>query len=148
MPTPALQFLRRMWVVNNALESLSAAMLTKIGVTGPQRLVVRTIGTLGQVSAGQLARELRLHPSTLTGLLQRLEARGFVVRTRDPDDARRVLLTLADSGRTLDTLKGGTVEAAMERAVASLSPEEGEVVQRWLEVFAAELANERKGLLG
>jgi DNA-binding MarR family transcriptional regulator len=148
MPTPALQFLRRMWVVNNALESLSSAMLAKLGVTGPQRLVVRTIGTLGQVSAGQLARELRLHPSTLTGLLQRLEARGFVVRTRDPDDARRILLTLAESGRTLDTLKGGTVEAAMERAVASLSPEEGAVVQRWLEVFAVELANERKGLLG
>jgi DNA-binding MarR family transcriptional regulator len=137
-----------MWVVNNALESLSSAMLAKLGVTGPQRLVVRTIGTLGQVSAGQLARELRLHPSTLTGLLQRLEARGFVVRTRDPDDARRILLTLAESGRTLDTLKGGTVEAAMERAVASLSPEEGAVVQRWLEVFAVELANERKGLLG
>jgi DNA-binding MarR family transcriptional regulator len=44
-------------------------MIGEVGVTGPQRLVLRVVGLFPGMSAGELATVLRVHPSTLTGVL-------------------------------------------------------------------------------
>jgi DNA-binding MarR family transcriptional regulator len=50
---------------------------------------------------GRLAEGLALECSTLTPLLQRLEAAGLVNRTRDPANARQVIVALTDAGRAM-----------------------------------------------
>jgi DNA-binding MarR family transcriptional regulator len=117
---PVLSFMRALWGVNHGLESTSRRMKTRIGVTGPERMVIRLVGRYPAISAGELARILRVHPSTLTGLLKRLTRRGLLVRTADSTDARRALLALAPKGATVDKLRRGTVEAALTAALASL----------------------------
>jgi DNA-binding MarR family transcriptional regulator len=62
------------------------------------------------VSAGLLADTLKLHPSTLTGVLQRLERRGLLTRTVDGSDRRRVHLSLTDRGRATTRVARGSVE--------------------------------------
>ena len=52
------------------------------GVTGPQRLVIRIVGRFPGIPAGQLAATLRIHPSTVSDVVQRLERRGLIQRTR------------------------------------------------------------------
>ncbi len=84
-----LEFLRALWGLNHALESASRRMKGRLGVTGPERMVVRLVGRSPRISAGHLARILQVHPSTLTGLLKRLVARGILARTADAADARR-----------------------------------------------------------
>jgi DNA-binding MarR family transcriptional regulator len=121
---PVLSFLRSLWDVNHALESTSRRMQVRFGVTGPERMVLRLVGRYPRISAGDLARVLRVHPSTLTGLLRRLARRGLLVRRPDPSDARRALFTLTARGRTLDKLRHGTVEAAVREALRSLTPRE------------------------
>lgn len=79
------EFLSTLWELHNALQSLSKRMLRRIGLTGPQRLVVRVLGRAPGASAGQLARSLHLHASTLTGILRRLEEKRFVIPTARPD---------------------------------------------------------------
>jgi MarR family transcriptional regulator, organic hydroperoxide resistance regulator len=117
-----LDFMRLLWGVNHALEAWSKRMDATIGVTGPQRLVVRIVGQYPGISAGRLAEVLHVHPSTLTGILGRLERRGILKRSADPDDRRRALFGLTAQGRKLDGLRTGTVEAAVRRALKDLSP--------------------------
>jgi DNA-binding MarR family transcriptional regulator len=119
---PVLGFLRALWGVNPALESASRCMRALLGVTGPERMVVRLVGRYPGISAGDLARVLLVHPSTLTGLLKRLVARGILNRRADSVDARRALFSLTPRGAALDVVKKGTVEASLTVALASLPP--------------------------
>lgn len=118
-----LDFLRLLWAVDHALQRKSKRMEATLGVTGPQRLVIRIVGRFPGMVAGDLARALHVHPSTLTGVLQRLEGRGLIRRRSDPDDARRSLLWLTAKGSKFDVEIEGTVEAATSGALASFSPE-------------------------
>ncbi|HTO96097.1 MAG TPA: MarR family transcriptional regulator [Myxococcales bacterium] len=113
-----LDFMRMLWAVDHALQSASKRMEATFGLTGPQRLVVRIVGRFPGIAAGRVAEILHVHPSTLTGILKRLEARGALQRKPDPRDARRALLTLTAKGRKLDVVRTGTVEQAVRRVLA------------------------------
>src|SRR3954470_12129947 len=113
-----LDFMRLLWAVDHALQSASKRMETSFGVTGPQRLVLRIVGRFPGIAAGRVAEILHVHPSTLTGILKRLETRGMLQRKADPRDARRALFGLTPKGKKLDTVKTGTVEQAVRRVLA------------------------------
>jgi MarR family transcriptional regulator, organic hydroperoxide resistance regulator len=115
-----LDFMRLLWAVDHALQSMSKRMEASLGVTGPQRLVIRIVGRFPGISAGELADILHIHPSTLTGVLKRLEARGIIDRKIDPNDARRALFGLTAKGRDLDGLKTGTVETIVKKSLTKL----------------------------
>jgi DNA-binding MarR family transcriptional regulator len=136
---PVLEFMRALWALDHALQSASKRMETAHGVTAPQRLVVRIVGRFPGIAAGEVAEILHLHPSTLTGVLKRLESRGIVVRRSDPLDGRRALLTLSPLGRKIDTLRNGTVEASVRRALRELSPRSVRSARELADRLAAEL---------
>lgn len=134
-----LDFMRLLWAVDHGLQSMSKRMEGSHGVTGPQRLVIRLVGRYPGISAGRLAQALHIDPSTLTGILKRLEARGILKRAPDPKDGRRALFSLTTKGRDLDTLRKGTVEAAIRRALSRLSDEQIESAERVLAALGQEL---------
>jgi len=115
-----LEFMQALWALDHELQSSSKRQEAATGVTGPQRLVVRMVGRFPGLTAGQLSEILHLHPSTLTGVLKRLELRGLLARRADPADARRARLVLTAAGRAVDAARGGTVEAAVRRALGRL----------------------------
>ncbi len=117
---PVLDFMSALWALDHALQSASKRMEARLGVTAPQRLVVRIVGRFPELSPGEVADILHLHPSTLTGILQRLEERNLLARRPDPVDARRSLLRLTPKGRSIDALRTGTVETAVRRALRRL----------------------------
>lgn len=118
-----LDFMRLIWAVDHGLQRTSKRMAMTLGVTGPQRLVIRIVGRFPGLPAGHLAELLHVHPSTLTGVLKRLEGQGLLHRRADPRDGRRSLLSLSDKGRTFDVQTEGTVEAAVARTLAGIPPE-------------------------
>ena len=120
--TPVLDSLRELWALNHQLEMRSSRMLRTLGVTAQQRMVLRVVQVVGPMPAGVLARTLHVHPGTLSTSLRRLEERHLLVRRRDPGDARRVVVSLTPAGdRTARQLEG-TVEQAVEQALAEASP--------------------------
>jgi MarR family transcriptional regulator, organic hydroperoxide resistance regulator len=141
---PVLEFMKQLWAVDHGLQTISKRLESQHGITGPQRLVVRIVGRTPGISAGALAQILRMHPSTLTGILRRLETRGILTRKSDPNDARRALFALTARGRKVDTLKTGTVEAAVRRVLAR-QPNEASVAQKLLASLALELENDSAG---
>ena len=113
-----LDFMRLIWALDHALQKTSKRMRSAIGVTGPQRLVVRIVARFPGIPAGQIAQFLHVHPSTLSGILKRLEQQGLVRRRPDPKDRRRAFLGITEKGRRIDAAEVGTVEAAVERVMS------------------------------
>lgn len=134
-----LDFMRLIWLVDHALQRRSKRMVAEVGVTGPQRLVLRIVGRFPGIPAGHLARLLHVHPSTLTGVVKRLDRQALVRKRLDPRDGRRVLLSLTDAGRAADDRADGTVEAAIERVLGRLPAAEIEAASRVLSAIAASL---------
>ena len=112
-----LQFMQSMWDFVHALDVRSKRMMTSIGVTGPQRLVIRLVGQKPGQTASDIASMLGKHPSTLTGVLARLEERKLILRAVDREDRRRARFTLTAAGKRIDRERRGTVEAATRRAL-------------------------------
>lgn len=135
-----LDFMRLLWAVDHGLHSTSKRMNTSIGVTGPQRLVLRMTGKFPGISAGELAQILHVHKSSLTGVLQRLEARGLLKRAADPADGRRAIFSLTAKGKELDAVRAGTVEQAIRKVLGRVPKEQIEVTREVLQAVAAALA--------
>jgi DNA-binding MarR family transcriptional regulator len=87
--------------IMRAMDVYSRQLATSHGLTGPQMLCLREITTGGSLTTGTLARAMALSPATLTGILDRLEARGLVSRERRPEDKRRVLVSLTPHGQQM-----------------------------------------------
>lgn len=136
---PTLDFLHQLWKLDHALQRRSKRMERELGLTGPQRLVLRIVGRFPGLPAGELAALLALHPSTLTGILQRLERGGWLRRRTDPRDRRRVLLGLTPAGHALDTVAPNTVESALLAVQQRLAPADVAAAVRLLGALEREL---------
>ncbi len=139
---PALEFLQRLWQLNHALEKLSSQMEKRIGVTAPQRMIIRCIGKSPGMAPSRLAQILHLDPGTISATISRLEDKGFVVRKRDRVDKRRVSLSLTARGKKLDRPTRGTVEHGMERLLAGARPADIAATRKLLEHLTAVLEEE------
>lgn len=119
-----LETMQGLWGLAHALEARSKWMHRRLGVTGPQRLLLRVIGDSPGCSPGDAARQLRLHKGTVTRLVSGLERLGLVERHADTIDTRRQRLALTPKGRRVYALREGTVEAAVQRTLQFASPRE------------------------
>ncbi len=147
-PTEVGVMLGLLWRGNHELALLSKRMQRTLGVTGPQRLVLRIVSRKPGLSATAIAEEARLHASTLTGILDRLVRAGFLARGRDRADLRRAQLGITPEGQAIADAQRGTVESAIRASLAELNAEERAVVRRWLNGFGEALADERAILGG
>lgn len=140
---PVLDFMSLLWAVDHALHRASKRMEAVLGVTGPQRLVLRIVGRFPGMPPGEIARMLHFHPSTLTGIAERLERQGCIRRRTDSQDRRRILLGLTAEGRHVNQSAEGTIEAAVQRTMQSASPEDLAATRRVLERLAQELEEDK-----
>ena len=84
-----------------AMTRLYKPLLEKLQLTYPQYLVMLTLWETDGPMVSMLGERLSLDSGTLTPLLKRLEANGFVTRMRDVADERRVHISLTPAGREL-----------------------------------------------
>lgn len=138
-----LQFIQLLWAIVHGIERRSKRMALDLGVTGPQRFVLRVVGLFPGVSAGALAGILHVHPSTLTGVLQRLVTRGLLERSGDARDRRRALLRLSARGRRINATRSHTIEEAIAAALRNATPAERAATRRLLERVARHLHDGR-----
>lgn len=119
---PVLGFMRSLWEVDHALASASKQMKRRLGISGPERLAIRIVGEVPDISPGELAEILHVDPSSLTGLLKRMVRRKLMLRRADAADSRKAHLRLTADGEALDRLEDGTVEAGVHAALDLLAP--------------------------
>jgi DNA-binding MarR family transcriptional regulator len=66
-----------------------------------EALVLLTFSRAGSLPLGKMGERLQVHPTSVTSIVDRLEAAGHVVRRRHPDDGRAVLAEITDAGRAV-----------------------------------------------
>lgn len=87
--------------VVRALELFSKEVDVRFRLTAPQLWALWELGKDGPLSLKDLSARIQLHPSTVVGVVDRLEAKGLVVRKTDAEDRRRLKLSLTAAGRAL-----------------------------------------------
>ena len=93
-----MQSLRRIF---KAIQDYSHEVSEKFGITGPQLWALKTISQNERLSLSDLGKRMYLHPSTITGVIDRLERKRYVTRIRDQVDRRVIYVQLTAEGKRL-----------------------------------------------
>jgi DNA-binding MarR family transcriptional regulator len=72
---------------------------TEGGLTMPERQALSRLDRGGPATSSELARQAQITAQAMGTTLSALQARGLVERRPDPEDGRRVILTVTDAGR-------------------------------------------------
>jgi MarR family transcriptional regulator, organic hydroperoxide resistance regulator len=97
-------------------------MLDQLGLTYPQYLVLSTLWEQDGLAVSAIAGRLSLESSTITPLVKRLEAAGFLTRKRNARDERQVLVSLTIKGRSLEQKTACLTDKLLERS--GLTPDQ------------------------
>ena len=84
-----------------ALDLNSRQLVKRVGLTGPQLVILQEIAHLGEVNVGEIAQAVSLRQATVTGILERMEKRGLLTRRRSQHDKRQVMVSITDNGKTV-----------------------------------------------
>jgi DNA-binding MarR family transcriptional regulator len=95
---PALQVLRPLVEAYWAFWLEDSRHIRSLGLTPPQFDVIATLGNTGGLTCAELSRATLVTKGTLTGVLDRLEARGLIERRPEASDRRRVRIRLTARG--------------------------------------------------
>jgi DNA-binding MarR family transcriptional regulator len=91
-----------LYTASRAVISLYRPMLDRVGITYPQYLVLMALWEDDGLTVTALGDALQLDSGTVSPLLKRLEAAGFVERRRESGDERRVTVHLTETGAALE----------------------------------------------
>lgn len=86
---------------NLALNQLYRKLLTPLGITYPQYLVMLVLWEKDEITVSEIGSKLFLESSTLTPILKKLEVLQLLNRTRSKEDERQVIITLSEKGKKL-----------------------------------------------
>ncbi len=103
-----------------AIDMNSKKLIKRVGLTGPQLVILNEIEHSGEISAGEVARAVSLSQATVTGILDRLEKRGLVHRQRSQHDKRRIMLSITDAGKQILETKPPLMQEAFVEKFSSL----------------------------
>ncbi len=106
--------------------------VTDMNVTAVQSMVLNFLGEKDAVTSKELGERTYLDSATLTGLLDRLEAAGYIERQRHPEDRRAILICLTDTGRKLTEALHQKMLEANQAFLAHLNREEQRLLRRLL----------------
>lgn len=96
------------------------------------------------VSARDLMKQLGLSPSTMAGILKRLENKSLINRRTDASDARRVIITLTEKGASLEEYLKETAARTEKILLEGMSQEEQDTFYHLLETALANAERVKK----
>jgi DNA-binding MarR family transcriptional regulator len=99
-----------------AIDMNSKKLVKRVGLTGPQLLILQEISRNVEITAGEIANAVSLSQATVTGILERMEKRELLTRQRSETDKRRIMVRITQEGK--DILKNAPPimqEAFVER---------------------------------
>lgn len=93
------------------------------GLTGSQLWAVKIISECRSIKVSELSRRMYLHPATVVGILDRLEAQELVQRNRSKTDRRVVYVELTPKGETLVKTSPDVAQGLLVKGMEQMSDE-------------------------
>ena len=109
------------YAASHAFNAAYKPFLDPLGLTYPQYLVMLVLWEADNLKVNEIGAKLHLDSGTLTPLLKRLEAAGYLKRTRDASDERQVRVSLTKSGVNLQIRRARPARASSVRSGARKS---------------------------
>jgi MarR family transcriptional regulator, organic hydroperoxide resistance regulator len=109
-----------LYSASRAVTAAYRPLLAELNLTYPQYLVLLVLWEEDRASVGRLSQRLHLDSGTLSPLLKRLEAIGYVTRERSTEDERRVDIVLTPTGKRLQAKASCVPERLLTAADMSL----------------------------
>ncbi|WP_338763964.1 MarR family winged helix-turn-helix transcriptional regulator [Massilia sp. METH4] len=119
-PSPDLAALQKLRIVIRAAQRHSLWVEKQCGVNGAQLWILQELLETPGLRVGQITARLAIAQATTSNLLEGLVRKGYVVKTRDLDDARVVKLALSDAGRALLDTAPKPARGLLPEALAKL----------------------------
>ena len=116
-----MQSLRQIF---RAIQDYSQEVSKKFGITGPQLWALKIISTDARLSLGELTKKMYLHPSTVSGVVDRLEKKGYAARDRGLKDRRVVTVALTPKGKRLIKKAPNPIQGKMVHGLRKLEARE------------------------
>lgn len=110
--------------INYVIFKKGRSVLSEFGITPPQFTTLSTVSYHDGITMGDLCDHLFLTSATVTGLVDRLEERGFVFRERDTADRRVVRLHITEEGKAVLAKAVEMRRALLARYLEGLETEE------------------------
>jgi DNA-binding MarR family transcriptional regulator len=115
-----------------------------LGITAPQGMVLKIISKQPQVKISELSEKLGLSNSTVSGVVDRLEKQGYVMRIRSQEDRRVVYVRLSPEFANLHKDFHARSEKNLEDLMSKATPEELEKITVGLHILKQLIEREGK----
>ena len=133
---PTASLVRSVRRIAQAIDVRSREISRLTGLTLPQLLVLQSIRALGEVSTSAISRDVSMSSPTVVAVLDRLEAKGLIVRYRSATDRRVVHARLTDAGLAALTDAPGLMGAEALSRWSALPPDRQRAVAGAMTIFA------------
>ena len=124
----AQEIVRALRRIMRSMDISSRKLIAAHGLSIPQLLCLQHLREFGPLTSGALAKTMALSPPTVTGILDRMEMRGLVHRERRPEDKRRVLVALTQTGRNLADDTPSSLNDQLAQALAELPSQDSAAI--------------------
>lgn len=128
--------------VFQAVSAYSKDVVRDTGLTAPQLWALKILHEEAPLKVSELARRMCLHPATVVGILDRLEAKELVTRVRSRQDRRVVELNLTEAGEKVVAHSPEVAQAMLLKGLDTLSDEQRRCVREGMELVVRILAAE------
>jgi DNA-binding MarR family transcriptional regulator len=117
----------------NVLAEQSRKAEHETGLTGSQLWVIKILDEQSPLKVTDLARRMYLHPATMVGLIDRLEAKGLVQRIRSDKDRRVVHISMTEQGRNVVQNSPEVAQGLLVKGLEPLTEKRVNVISDGLE---------------
>lgn len=115
-----LRILRALRKITRSIALHSRQLAAGSNITAPQLICLRTVIEKGPLTATAISREMHISPSTVVGILDRLEDKGLIIRERGREDRRIVFITATAAGQTLASETPSPLQKQLSDALKKL----------------------------
>ena len=109
----------RLYTAARLITQAYTPMLTELGITYPQYLVLMVLWEKDMQPVNDIAHRLLLETNTVTPLLQRMEKQGIVIRKKGEQDKRQQIVSLTEKGKAMEEQAYKLIPAGMGAQLAS-----------------------------
>jgi len=120
LETCSLRILMALRRIMHFVDMYSRKLANEHNITGPQLICLYAVVKEGPLSLSELGKRVSLSMSTVNGIVDRLEYKGFVVRERKDKDRRKVLITATDTGKNVSKQAPLPLQDRLAQTVARL----------------------------
>lgn len=120
-----------------AIDLYSRSLVKEHSITGPQLVILQALSKNKEMSVGELAKSVSLGQATVTGILDRLEKRGFIVRRKSDDDKRKVFISPTEESNKMVAATPSALQQTFVRQFEKLQDWEKNMILAVLQKIVA-----------